>query len=224
MPATRVYLEHGAKRVFACALDWPGWCRLGRTEHEALARLAEYAPRYAVVAAAASVAFPADIASDLEVIERLEGSATTDFGAPGAVAAADSAPAAEEETARLVALVTASWAVLDEVAARAPQSLAKGPRGGGRDRDRMLQHVLGAEASYARKLGVALRQPAFDDAPAVEELRQAIASALRERLPAAAVAGKSWPPRYAARRIAWHVLDHAWEMEDRGGLVPRRAW
>ena len=28
---------------------------------------------------------------------------------------------------------------------------------------------------------------------------------------------KGWPHRYAARRIAWHVLDHAWEMEDRAG-------
>jgi hypothetical protein len=26
---------------------------------------------------------------------------------------------------------------------------------------------------------------------------------------------KGWPPRYAARRIAWHALDHAWEIEDR---------
>ena len=24
-----------------------------------------------------------------------------------------------------------------------------------------------------------------------------------------------WPVRYAARRIAWHVLDHAWEIEDK---------
>lgn len=224
MAATPVYIERGAKRVFACALDWPGWCRLGRTEDEALARLADYAPRYGVVAAGAAVDFPADIASDLDVVERFEGSATTDFGAPGAVAAADAAPASEDETARLVALVVASWAVLDDVAARAPESLAKGPRGGGRDRDKMLQHVLGAEASYARQLGVRLREPAYDDAPAVAGLRDAIASALRERLPAAAVGGKGWPPRYAARRVAWHVLDHAWEMEDRGGLDPRRAW
>ena len=28
----------------------------------------------------------------------------------------------------------------------------------------------------------------------------------------------------AARRIAWHVLDHAWEIEDRGGIEPRHAW
>src|SRR5438067_302187 len=26
---------------------------------------------------------------------------------------------------------------------------------------------------------------------------------------------RGWPVRYAARRMAWHVLDHAWEMEDR---------
>jgi hypothetical protein len=24
-----------------------------------------------------------------------------------------------------------------------------------------------------------------------------------------------WPPRYVVRRAAWHVLDHAWEIEDR---------
>jgi hypothetical protein len=24
-----------------------------------------------------------------------------------------------------------------------------------------------------------------------------------------------WSPRYAVRRAIWHVLDHAWEIEDR---------
>jgi hypothetical protein len=24
-----------------------------------------------------------------------------------------------------------------------------------------------------------------------------------------------WPHRYAARRMAWHVLDHLWEIEDK---------
>ena len=31
-----------------------------------------------------------------------------------------------------------------------------------------------------------------------------------------------WTTAYAARRIAWHVLDHAWEMQDRryaGGVA-----
>jgi hypothetical protein len=27
--------------------------------------------------------------------------------------------------------------------------------------------------------------------------------------------GKRWSPRYFVRRVAWHVLDHAWELEDR---------
>jgi hypothetical protein len=27
--------------------------------------------------------------------------------------------------------------------------------------------------------------------------------------------GIRWPARYYVRRAAWHVLDHAWEIEDR---------
>jgi hypothetical protein len=38
---------------------------------------------------------------------------------------------------------------------------------------------------------------------------------LRQPSDGAPIAGKKWPPRYAARRIAWHALDHAWEIEDR---------
>ncbi|MGE0134870.1 MAG: hypothetical protein AB7L91_13860 [Dehalococcoidia bacterium] len=223
MVSTKVYLEAGSKRVFACALDWPGWCRPGRTEDEALSRLAEYAPRYAAVTAAAGLDVSEMSAPTFEVVERLDGSATTDFGAPGAVANADREPARDSEAERLVALVAAAWAVLDDVAARAPESLAKGPRGGGRDRDGMMQHVLGAETAYARKLAVRHSEPAFEDRPAIGALRYAIEQALRERLPAATVTGSGWPPRYAARRIAWHVLDHAWEIEDRGGLTPRMA-
>jgi hypothetical protein len=26
-----------------------------------------------------------------------------------------------------------------------------------------------------------------------------------------------WPLPYLVRRTAWHVLDHAWEVEDKGG-------
>ncbi|MFN8583889.1 MAG: hypothetical protein U0446_01015 [Dehalococcoidia bacterium] len=222
MPATRVYLEVGAKRVFACALDWPGWCRSGRTEDEALTRLAEYAARYAVVAEMAGVSAPGARPA-FEVVERIAGSTTTDFGAPGAIPLADAGPASPAEAERLVDLVRAAWTVLDEVAASAPASLAKGPRGGGRDRDKMLQHVLSAEASYARYLGVRHREPAFDDLAAVADVRTAVAGALSDRLTSAPAEGQRWPARYAARRVAWHVLDHAWEMEDRGGLDPRRS-
>ncbi|MGE0227294.1 MAG: hypothetical protein AB7I38_02235 [Dehalococcoidia bacterium] len=223
MTSTKVYLETGSKRVFACALDWPGWCRLGRTDDEALSRLAEYAPRYAVVVSAAGLDVSDLSAPTFGVVEHLDGSATTDFGAPGAFAFADREPASASEAGRLVALVLAAWDIFEDVAARAPECLAKGPRGGGRDRDRMQQHVLGAETAYGRKLDLRPLEPRLEDRASVDALHRAIERALRERLPAATVTGGGWPPRFAARRIAWHVLDHAWEIEDRGGLTPRMA-
>jgi hypothetical protein len=77
---------------------------------------------------------------------------------------------------RLVGLVTADWATFDEVAATSPAELRKGPRGGGRDRDELIDHVIGAETAYARKLGVRLKQRAIDDIAAIQDLREAIAA------------------------------------------------
>jgi hypothetical protein len=214
---TDVYLEVGSKRVFACALAWPGWCRAGRSEELALEALAAYVPRYRVVAERAGVRFPKSAGDRLRVVERLPGSATTDFGAPGEAAGGDQEPVSAAAAARAAKLLTASWAVFDQVAADAPAELRKGPRGGGRDRDRVVEHVLGAETSYARKLGVKHRQPAVDDAKAIAALRAAIAGALQAPSEGRPPVEKGWPPRYAARRIAWHALDHAWEMQDRSG-------
>ncbi len=214
--STNVYLEVGAKRVFACAVEWPGWCRSGKSEEQALDALASYAERYAVVAREGGVAFPDAQTVAFQVVERLPGTAGhTDFGAPGEIAAGDWDPLTAEEAARLALLVTAAWAVFDQVAADAPADLRKGPRGGGRDRDQMIDHVLGAEASYARKLGITHRQPARDDARAIAVLRDDILAALVAPSDGTPHVPKGWPPRYAARRIAWHVLDHAWEMDDR---------
>jgi hypothetical protein len=212
---TAVYLEIGRRRVFAGALDWPGWCRSGKTEEAALEALAAYAPRYAPVPAEAGVPFPGGAADRLDVIERLPGGATTDFGAPEAIADADRRPLTKKEAERHAALVVASWAVFDRVVAGAPAELRKGPRGGGRDRDAIVDHVLGAEASYARTLGVRHRQPARDDRETIAALREAIAAALSQPSTGEPLTPKGWPPRYTARRIAWHVLDHAWEIEDK---------
>ena len=212
---TDVYLEVGSKRVFACALAWPGWCRSGKTEELALEALADYVPRYKVVAERARIAFPTTAGDKLRVIERLRGSGTTDFGAPGESASSDDDPVSGAEAKRLAKLVTASWAVLDQAAADAPAELRKGPRGGGRDRDKIVDHVLGAEAAYARKIGVKHRQPAIDDKAAVKALRDAIVAVLGAPWDGTPPAPKGWPPRYAARRFAWHVLDHAWEIQDR---------
>jgi hypothetical protein len=209
--ATHVYLEVGKSRAFACAADWPGWARSGRDEKAALEALAEAAPRYSLVAKAARIAFAPGPGFD--VVERLPGSATTDFGAPGAIAKAESKRLTKKEAGRLSALVSASWTVLDKVVEKAPPSLRKGPRGGGRDRDAIVEHVLGAETIYARKLGLRLNQPDAGDGAAVREHRNAIVAGLRAGTKG--VTENGWPARYAARRIAWHAVDHAWEIEDR---------
>ncbi len=216
---TAVYLESGSRRVFACALDWPGWCRSGKDEEQALKVLAAAGRRYAVVAAEAGVAFPVRAGDGFDVVERLAGSATTDFGAPGEVAARDSEFLTRKEAERVAALVAASWGVLDRVVAGSPAELRKGPRGGGRDTAAIVEHVLSAEAHYARKLGIRLREPAPGDAAAVSALRTAILGVLNAA-PRTPVIPEGWPLRYAARRIAWHVLDHAWEIEDRSGPPP----
>jgi hypothetical protein len=202
--AIKVYLEAGKKKIFAVSLDWDGWARSAKNEEDALEALAAYAPRYAIVAAAAEQRFPARTDA-FEVVERLEGNATTDFGAPAMFAATDDRP----HTPRSLALLSAAWDLLDGYAATAPESLRKGPRGGGRDRDKMLGHVLDSEAAYARKIGVKHKPPRLDDAEAIAALRADILAALK------ADADHGWPARYAARRLTWHVLDHLWEMQDR---------
>ena len=209
-----VYLEQGAKKVFACSIDFPGWCRSGKDEEAALEALADYAPRYAEVAKVAKVAFPAK-AVELEVVERVKGKGATDFGIPHEVTRADSEPLTARQAARQVELMRAAWAVLDRVAKASPAELRKGPRGGGRDRDKMLDHVLGAEAAYARKLGIKHPQPELGDTRAIKALRDELAETLRGASDGSPLVPKGWPPRYAMRRIAWHVLDHAWEMQDR---------
>ncbi|HEX8861207.1 MAG TPA: hypothetical protein VGC06_19360, partial [Actinomycetes bacterium] len=200
---------------FAWALDWPGWCRSGRTEEQALEALAGYLPRYQAVARQARIALPAAAAERLTVVERVEGSGATDFGVPHEITAADREKLDADEARRRARLVSAAWRVFDQVVAGAPAELRKGPRGGGRDRDKMVRHVLEAEAAYARALGIKLPAPELGDHQAIEGLRKRILAVLREPSGGEPLAPKGWPLRYAARRIAWHVLDHAWEMQDR---------
>ncbi|TMD00163.1 MAG: hypothetical protein E6I58_07695 [Chloroflexi bacterium] len=215
MPAAiRVYLEVGTKRVFASALDWPGWTRAGKDEKLALEALAAYAARYMKVPKAARIDFP-DGAPTFKVVERVTGNATTDFGAPGIPASTDTEPLAGKEAERICDLLAASWKVFDAVVAKAPAELRKGPRGGGRDRDKIADHIIDAESAYVGKLGLKLKTPRRDDANAVREWRKAVIDAIRGSVGRPQAVEKRWPPRYVARRIAWHLLDHAWEIEDR---------
>ena len=213
MKRTLVYLETSKRWTFVCALDWPGWCRAGKDEALALEAFAAAAPRYRHVAKVAGVAFPADL--DVEIVERLEGNAGTEFGVPSLNAAADHRAIDATEAGRLAALVEASWTVFEATVAGAPLELRKGPRGGGRDRDKIAGHVVEADGAYAREMGLKIPSPATDDRAAVSEMRARMLDVLRTRSHAEPIAGRRWTHAYAARRIAWHALDHAWEIEDR---------
>ena len=199
---TGVYLEQGRTWTFACALDWPGWARRGKGDEAALEELASYAERYALVVADVAPEFPG---GELHVVGTLRGTGTTDFGAPDARGPWDDEPQDERSRARLADLLVACWTAFDRVVAASPPELRKGPRGGGRDRDTIVDHVREAERSYGRTLGV--RVP--PRTPWAEQ-RAAFETAIRTGEP-----DGRWPVRYAVRRFGWHVLDHAWEIEDK---------
>jgi hypothetical protein len=211
----RVYIETGKSRSFACSLDWPGLCRSGKSEEAALAALSGYIRRYAVVATKAGVDFPLKESQpwsvELHVATRSGGA---DFGAPTAVLDDDAAAWPAAEVSRTAALLAASWELLDEVAGRAPQSLRKGPRGGGRDRDAITHHVAAAEQMFGRKVGLSLPVPHEGEREVVRANRAALLEWCRSG-GTSATGRVGWPPRYASRRLIWHVLDHAWEIEDR---------
>jgi hypothetical protein len=214
MARVSVYIESGAKRVFACAVDWPGWCRAGKDQALALEALGQYAERYGRVARQAEIDFPENI--EFDVVERREGGGGTDFGVPSAITDADRSSLTPKQRERLAALVDAAWHIFDGVASKAPGTLRKGPRGGGRDRDTVIEHVLGADVGYAYQIGIRAKQPPIDHKAAIKALRQSVLEVLRgPKDPAPEVPKKPWPRRYAAQRIAWHALDHAWEIEDR---------
>jgi hypothetical protein len=215
-------LEVAAKRSFASAIAWPGWSRGGRSPDAAVAALVAYGPRYAAVAERAGVPFdpPASV-QEVAITERVRGGSGTEFGIPSTPARAEEEPIGDDLD-RLVALLRAAWDSFDEALAAAEgRRLSTGPRGGGRDLARIIDHVRDAEVAYLSKLGS--RAPAHSDRPLrerLETLRAAFVDALTaiaagEPVPTPSRTQKLWSPRYAVRRTAWHALDHAWELEDR---------
>ena len=208
-------IEVGAKKTFQWVIDWPGWCRSGKTELEALERLVEVSERYDVVIERAGLEPLVVSAQDLYVVETVEGGGGTDFGVPSVITDADRRPLSAAAADRQVTLLDACWAVFGEIVAAAPAELRKGPRGGGRDRDKVVDHVVAAEHGYAREMGLKLPAPDPANPAEVEALRAAVRSVLGQPSDGSPIEGRRWTPRYAARRVAWHVMDHAWEIEDR---------
>jgi len=223
-----VYIVAGKKRAFACALDWPGWVRSGQTvggEESALQALLDYGSRYGRVLRGTRLGFEAPTnLSGFKVVERLEGTTSTDFGVPDVAPSDDSDPVDDTELARFDALLKACWQAFDEaVEAAEGKELRKGPRGGGRDVDGITRHVMEADKAYLSQVGWKVEP--IEGAGLGEELdrtRHAILSALAASAHGEIAArgprgGLRWTPRYFVRRVAWHVLDHAWEIEDRAG-------
>jgi len=212
-----VYLERGTKRVFAGAPDWPGWARAGRNDEAALEALVASGPRYAAASKGTRLGFRAPRSVDeLEVVARMTGTSTTDFGAPDVEAPGDRDDVDEPELRRLVTILRASWRAFDRaVDAAEGVELATGPRGGGRSLEKIVAHVVDSEGGYLARIGA--RAPTGDLGTERAAVIDALERAVREGVPPAPRGGKRWTPRYFVRRSAWHVLDHAWEIEDRIG-------
>ncbi len=196
---SRVYLEEGTKSVFAVSLDWPGWCRRAKTSDLALAALDDYRERYAKIVTAMFQP------GSFEVVGVVKGNGTTDFGAPDARGPWDESAPSPTELARQLLVLQDCWNYFDAVVDGAPSRLRRGPRGGGRDRDNIVDHVREAERAYCSRMG-------FRVAPHTpwDEQRDVVLTTLRT-----ATANAKWPTAYAIRRCAWHIVDHAWEIEDK---------
>ena len=213
-------VEVSTRRAFATAIDWPGWCRSGRDEEAALGALAEYLPRYAAVVKRAGLPVPRAPAT-FAVRERLEGNATTDFGAPGVASKSDARDLSGADLDRQQKLLRACWRSFDEAAKFAiGMDLRKGPRGGGRELEKIVAHVYEAEQAYFDRLGGRYRTTGKRMEAETTALRRAFLALLASRAagetpPKGRRTAPLWSLRYAIRRSAWHALDHAWEIEDR---------
>ena len=219
----KVFVETGKKKTFVGAVDWPGWSRGGRNEEAALQALWTYGARYGQVLQDSGIGFqiPADV-SDFVVVESVVGNATTDFGAPAAMLEADKKLVDQAELARFQTILQACWDAFDTAIQQAEGiALRKGPRSGGRDLDKIVTHVLQSDRSYLPRLAwryKTVKGESVDDG--LVRMRQAVLNALEtavmQGLPEKGPrGGKIWTPRFFVRRVAWHTLDHVWEIEDR---------
>ena len=216
----RVMLEIGlrGKRVVAVAPAWPGLERWAATEEAAIERLLSYVPRYAPVAKLAGL--ESDFAtttthSAVDVVEHYPGTGSTDFwGISFAFSTIDQEPTSDEELERELTLMRSCWAFFDGVRSRVSAEMQNGPRGGGRDRDRIVRHTLYSELDFTKKVGVLTPWEEMLTEAGLKAHRDAYCNAIRE-LHAQYKMARKWPLRYLIRHTAFHTLDHAWEMEDK---------
>jgi hypothetical protein len=215
--AMRVMLEIGpkGKKVVAVAPDWPGLERGAKTGEAAIERLLAYLPRYAQVAKLAGRDAEIATSTTVDVVEQYPGTGSTDFwGVSFAFSDIDRQAMSSAALDRELTLMRACWAFFDDVRARVSAELQKGPRGGGRDREHIVRHTIGAEQDWARKLEVRAPRGALQTDEGLQAHRDAYCTAIRT-FHAQGQSARNWPLRYLIRHTAYHTLDHAWEMEDK---------
>jgi hypothetical protein len=216
----RTVVQHGPKdkKVAAFAIDWPGWSRGGKTGPAAVDLLEAYRDRYRPITRIAGLEAEFDATGELEIVEDHVGVGSTDFwGISFAPSSFEQAPMPEDELDRKLALLRASWRYFDEVAARVSPEMLRGPRGGGRNRDEIIRHTLGWErADLVKRVGV-VAEPVVPPTPeGFRSHRDEYVAALRTYNAEGRLArGRNWTIALLLRHTAFHVLDHAWEMEDK---------
>lgn len=215
----RVLLESGKKerRVVAGATDWPGLDRWGKTDDDAIATLTSYLRRYAGVAERAGLADEFARQRDPKVVERVTGSGSADYwGIAHVPSELEREVLALDELERRLELLRACWSYFDEVAGRVSAELRLGPRGGGWSRDEIIRHVhLNEAGQFTRKVEVRTPRELMLVPDGRAAHREATLDAIRAYNAEGRIAGRSWPIQFLIRRIAHHLMDHAWEMEDR---------
>src|SRR5438270_2839675 len=215
----RTVVERGpkGKKAVAFAVDWPGWSRGAKTPDLALAALESYRERYRPIAVAAGKATEFDAAGRLKVIEDRIGTGSTDFwGISFAPSSSEQGPMGDTEIDRKIKLLRASWAFFDGVAIRVSAEMRKGPRGGGRDRDRIIRHTIRTESEdFAKRVGLRIPEGGALTPDGLVAHRESFVAAIRAYNGGEGRRMVSWTLPFLIRHSAFHVMDHAWEMEDK---------
>lgn len=216
--SVRVAIESGrkGKKSAAFAPDWPGWNRGGKSDDDAYENWSGYRDRYRPVAERAGLVDEFDAQAGSDIVVTYEGTGSTDFwGISFAPSPLDSSAIEPDVLERRLKLLWACWDYFDDVAARVSPELRKGPRGGGRDRDEIVNHVLGCErGDFAVKVGVIYPPGVILDPDNRRQYREDFANAIRE-YNAEGRTARTWELSFLLRHAAFHTMDHAWEMEDK---------
>jgi hypothetical protein len=152
------------------------------------------------------------------VVEDRVGPGSTDFwGISFAPSSLEQEPMDDGELDRKLELLRACWGFFDATAARVSAELRKGPRGGGRDRDRIIGHVVRVESlDFAKRLGLQVPDEGPPLTPTgLRDYREQYVATMRAYNAGEGSRMRTWNLPFLVRHTAFHAMDHAWEMADK---------